>query len=110
MISFFFKRQLRKLDKTLFLKLNREKGRYVIYRRDRKNFPREILVIEGPSGEFCYPNYNHIVKLYQMDSWQNKRMIQEMDEHNESLDRESSERIHIISDEMSKLATRSINY
>lgn len=109
MIALNFKRQLRKLDKTLFLKLDRLKQRYVIYRRDRQNFPREILIVEN-SGEFCYPNYNHIAILYKMDSWQNKNMIKEMDEHNENLERESDRKMHRLSDEMSKLITRSVYY
>ena len=109
MIPSNFKSKLARLDKTLFLLLDREKQRYVIYRRDRQNIPREILVIED-DGEFCYPNYNHIAKLYQMDSWQNKNIIRDIDAHNDSLDEEGDAHIHYLSEEMSKLATRSKYY
>jgi hypothetical protein len=102
-----FQEQMRRLDKTLFLRLDRKTGRYVVYRRDRKNLPRQILVIETPDGEFSYPNYEHIAKLYQMDSWQNKNLIKEMDEHNSRLEDESNARIARISNETSKLVTRS---
>ena len=97
---------MRRLDKTLFLKLDKSKQRYVVYRKDRQNVPREILVIEN-DGEFCYPSYEHIAKLYKMDLWRNKNLIKDMDAHNENLDRESDEKIHNLSDEMSKLITRS---
>jgi len=109
MTSTDFINKLRRLDKTLFYKLDRLKQRYIVYRKDRQNVPREILVIEN-DGEFCYPNYNHIAKLYQMDLWQNKNLIKEMDEHNERLDEESDRHIHFLSEEMSKLATRSKYY
>lgn len=91
--------KLKRLDKTLFLR--KENDKYVIYRKDRQNVPREILVIREK------PNYDHICKLYSMDSWRNKNMIQEMDEHNEGLDRDGDEKLHLLSDEMSKLITRS---
>jgi hypothetical protein len=110
MISVDFINQLRRLDRTLVLRLNREKQRYVIYRKDRQNVPREILVIENPDGEFCYPNREHIVQLYKADLWQNPDMIKKMDEHNERLDEESDRHIHFLSDEMSKLATRTKYY
>lgn len=100
-----FLAKMRRLDKTLVLKLDRARQRYVMYRKDRSNIPREILVIEQ-YGEFCWPNYNHIVKLYQMDSWSNKNLIKDMDAHNEQLDRDGDEHIHRLSNEMSKLATR----
>lgn len=101
-----FQIKMRRLDKTLFLKLDKQKQRYVVYRKDRKNVPREILVIEN-SGDFCYPNYEHLVKLYKSDLWRNKNLIKEMDEYNDNLDRESNQKIHFLSDEMSKLITRS---
>jgi hypothetical protein len=101
--------KMRRLDKTLFIKLDRARQRYVIYRKDRANFPREILVIEE-DGQFAYPNYNHIVKLYQMDSWSNKNLIKDMDEYNDHLGDEGEEHIHYLSNELSKLATRSAYY
>ena len=79
MVSKIFKRQLKRLDKTLFLKFDREKCRYIIYRKDRQNIPREILIIEN-NGEFCPPCYRHIELLYKADLWQNKNLIKEMDE------------------------------
>jgi len=106
MTSTDFRNKLGRLDKTLFLKLDRLKQRYIIYRKDRQNVPREILVVEN-AGEFCYPNYNHIVRLYQMDSWSNKNLIADMDRHNESLDEEGDRHMRFLSDEVSKLATRS---
>jgi len=109
MISTDFINKLRRLDKTLFLRLDRLKQRYIIYRKDRQNLPREILVIEN-NGEFCYPNYEHVAKLYQMDLWQNKDLIKKMDEHNERLDEEGDEKLHYISDECSKIATRTKFY
>lgn len=102
-----FLRQLKRLDKSLFIKLDRHKRRFVVYRRDRVNFPRGILVIENESGDFCYPNYHHIAKLYTMDSWANKHLITDIDKHNDSLDDEGDEYIHYLSGEISKLATRS---
>lgn len=102
--------QLKRLDKTLFVKRDNTIGRFVIYRRDRKNFPRTILVVEDADGQFCYPNYNHIAKLYQMDSWSNKNLINDIDKHNDNLDREGDEKIHHLSDEMSKIATRTRYY
>jgi hypothetical protein len=105
MVSAIFIDQMLRLDKTLYLKLDKLKQRFAIYRKDRKNLPREILVIEN-NGEFCYPNRNHIDKLYEMDSWQNKNLIKDMDAHNESLDEEGDDHIHFLSNEMSKLATR----
>jgi hypothetical protein len=109
MVSKLFKRQLRRLDKTLSLKFDREKTRYAIYRRDRQNFPREILTIED-NGKFCYPNHNHIDLLYKADLWQNPNMIKEMDEYNDNLDREGNEKIHHLSEEVSKIATRTAYY
>ena len=109
MVSKLFKRQLRRLDKTLFLKFDRTKTRYAIYRRDRQNLPREILMIED-NGKFCYPCYRHIELLYKADLWQNPNMIKEMDEWNENLDKEGDERIHRISDEFSKKVTRTAYY
>jgi len=99
-----------RLDKTLFLKLDKLKQRFIVYRKDRQNLPREILVIEDNRGEFCYPSYEHIVQLYKADLWQNPNLIKEMDEWNENLDKESDEKIHRISDEVSKIATRSAWY
>ena len=109
MVSTTFLNQLNRLDKTLFIKLDRLIQRYIIYRKDRQNVPREILVIEN-DGDFCYPNYNHIAKLYSMDMWQNPDMVRKMDEWNENLDKESDEKIHRISDEVSKVATRTRFY
>ena len=109
MVSSIFKRQLKRLDRTLFLKFDREKTRYVVYRKDRQNFPREILVIEN-DGEFCYPGYRHITLLYKSDLWQNPNLIKEMDEYNANLDREGDEKIHHISEEVSRIATRSQYY
>jgi len=109
MISPNFISQMKRLDKTLTLKLDKTLGRYVIYRKDRQNYPREILVIEH-AGEFCYPNRGHIEKLYKMDSWQNKNLIKDMDEHNNQIDIEGDEKIHRISDEVSKIATRTKFY
>lgn len=99
---------MKRLDRTLFLKLDRKKQRYVIYRRDRQNLPREILEIEY-NGEFCYPSYEHIAKLCKMDSWQND-IPEMMDRHNESLDEEGDARISRISEEVSKVGTRSPYY
>jgi len=109
MISPDFSAQLHRLDRTLSLKLDRAKQRYVIYRKDRQNVPRETLIIEN-SGDFCYPNYNHIVRLYQMDSWSNKNLIKDIDEYNERLDDDSNAHMHFLSDEMSKIATRTRYY
>ena len=100
-----FLAKMHRLDKTLTIRFDRARHRFVLYRKDRSNFPREILVIEN-DGEFCYPNYNHIAKLYQMDSWSNKNIIKDMDAYNEQLDREGDEHIHHLSNELSKLATR----
>jgi len=80
-----------------------------VYRKDRQNLPREILVIEN-DGEFCYPNYENIVQLYQMDLWRNPNLIKKMDKHNEGLDKESDEKNHRLSDEISKLITRSVYF
>lgn len=106
MINHLFTKQMQRLDRSLFLKMDKIKQRYVVYRRDRQNLPREILLIEN-KGDFCYPNYEHIVKLYLMDSWQNKNLIKDMDDFNENLDKEHSAKLHHISDEVSKLITRS---
>ena len=110
MTNSIFYNQLRRLDNTLFMTIDKYKQRFVVYRRDRQNFPREILTIEDNLGEFCYPNRKHIDKLYEMDMWQNPGMIRKMDEHNEQLDREGDEKIHFISDEVSKIATRTKYY
>lgn len=109
MVSALFVSQLNRLDRALFVKLDKVIQRFVVYRRDRQNKPREILKIEM-NGQFCYPNYEHIAKLYSMDSWANKDMIKKMDEHNDNLSKESDEHIHFLSNEMSKLATRSAYY
>lgn len=79
-------------------------------RRDRTNLPREILVVHGENGEFCYPSYETIAQLYKMDSWQNKNLIADIDRHNDQLDRESTDRIRRMSVETSKLVTRSQYY
>lgn len=105
-----FDKQLKRLDKGLYLKFDGFIERYVVYRNNRQNIPRAIYVIQDDHGEFCYPNYEHIAKLYQMDSWQNKNLIKDIDEHNENLDRDGDEHIHRLSDEMSKLVTRSQYY
>lgn len=99
--------QLAHLDKTLFIILDKQRQRFVVFRRDRKNFPREILVIEDEQGDFCYPGYVHIAKLYMMDSWANKRLIQDMDEYNDHLEDDADAKIAFLSNEVSKLATRS---
>lgn len=110
MISSLFKNQLLRLDKTLYIKLERGLQRYVVYRRDRANRPRKILMIEDENGGFSYPNYKHIAQIYKMDSWQNKNLIKEMDEYNESLDKEFDERIERISSNLSKQMTRTQYY
>ena len=110
MTNSIFYNQLRRLDNTLFMTIDKYKQRFVVYRRDRQNFPREILTIEDNLGEFCYPSYEHIIQLYKADLWQNPNMIKEMDSYNENLDKESDERIHRISDEVSKVATRTKYY
>ena len=102
-----FLRQMKRLDKTLSMELDRKRGRYVIYRRDRRNFPRQILVIETTDGQFCRPSYEHIVQLYKMDSWQNKNLIKDMDDHNNSLDEEGNRKVRFLSNELSKMVTRS---
>lgn len=107
MISPLFLRQLERLDSTLYIKMDWRKVRFVVYRKDRQNVPRQILVIENETGDFCYPNYNHIARLYKMDSWQNKSIIRDIDEHNDRLTDESDEKMRRINREMSLLATRS---
>ena len=78
----------------------------MIYRNDRLNKPRDIIVITDDNGDFCYPNREHIEKLYKMDSWQNKSLIKDMDEFNDNIESELGEKIHFLSDEVSKLMTR----
>jgi hypothetical protein len=105
-----FVNDLKRLDKTLYLYFDRIINRFVVYRRDRKNVPRKILVIEDNQGQFCRPNREHIDQLYQMDSWANKNIIKEMDAYNENLDKESDERIAQISEERVKQMTRTSFY
>lgn len=110
MVSPLFLNQLSRLDRTLYVKLDRTKQRFVVWRRDRTNLPREILVVHGENGEFCYPSYETIAQLYKMDSWQNKNLIADMDRHNAEIDRESVDRVRRMSIETSKLITRSQYY
>ena len=107
MVSTLFLNQLGRLDKTLFVKLDKQIQRFKIFRKDRMNNVREILVVENPEGQFCYPNYEHIAKLYKMDTWINKNWLEEIDKHNDSLDEEDQRNLHYLSDQMSKLITRS---
>lgn len=110
MISPLFERQLSRLDSTLYTKMDRRIERFVVYRRDRKSKPRDILAIEDDCGQFCYPNSKHIAKLYAMDSWQNKHIIKEMDAYNDHLSDEADARLRLLHREMSLLITRSKHY
>lgn len=107
MVSTLFERQLNRLDSTLYVRMDRRIERFVVYRRDRKSKPRQILAIEDDQQRFCYPNMRHIGKLYAMDSWQNKHIIKEMDEYNDHLGDEADARLHQLHREMSLLITRS---
>ncbi len=102
-----FQKQMTRLDRHLYLEFNKKIGRYIVYRKDRQGVPRQILVVETADGSFCRPSYEHIVKLYKMDSWSNKNLIKDIDTHNDSLDDEYDEHNHRLSGEISKLATRS---
>ena len=106
MVSSLFLSQLNKLDDSLFIRLNKEIERFIVCRKDRSNNVREILTIETPNQEFSYPNYEHITKLYEIDTWQNKNVISSIDHHNNNLDQESNRHISMLNDEVSKLATR----
>ena len=110
MVSSLFLRQLDRLDHALYLVMDKLIGRFVVYRKDRANRPRDILVIEDDRGGFCYPNAEHIATLYKMDSWQNRAIIEQMDAHNDQIGHEADERISRLNREMSLLATRSQYY
>ena len=107
MVNQSFTKQLTRLDTSLRLRLDRALKRFIIERRDRRGLPRQILVIETPMGDFCYPSHNHLDKLYSMDSWANKNLIKDIDAHNEGLDDEADKANHYLSERMSKLITRS---
>jgi len=110
MVSSTFLAQLGRLDRALYLKLDRVRQRYVVYRRDRSNVPREILTLEDNSGDFSYPNAEHIAKLYQMDMLNNKDLIRNIDEHNKNLDRERDAQLHRVVRETVNRMTRSQYY
>lgn len=102
-----FTNQMTRLDKNLYLQFDRVIERYVVWRRDRQNKPRQILVIEDDHGQFSYPTYHHLEQLHQMDSWQNKQLINNMDQHNDNLDQDSQLYMRRLHNEISKLTTRS---
>lgn len=96
-----------RLDRALYVVLDKNLERYVIYRRDRKYMPRKILVIEDEQGNFSRPTYKHLAKLYEMDSWRHPDFVQKMDEYNEAIEKDMDRKMHRLHEEESLLLTRS---
>jgi len=107
MVSEVFINQMSRLDRALYVVLDKSLERYVIYRRDRKYMPRKILVVEDDNGNFSRPNYKHLAKLYEMDSWRHPNFVQALDDHNAEVEKDMDRKMHRLHEEESLLLTRS---
>lgn len=110
MIPKTFQDKLERLDRALFVRIERARGRYVIYRKDRNNMPREILVVEDHNGNYATPSYEHIAMLYKMDMWTNKNFIRDMDRANQKIKDDNNRKLELLSYDVVEQATRSNFY
>src|SRR3990167_4391386 len=105
-----FQKQLKRLDRALYIVLDKQRDRFVIRRPDRANNPRDIMVLEDETGEFSRPTYEHIARLYLADMLQNKNLLKDIDEHNEHLEDEAKMKIHRLNAEYANRLTRTNYY